>query len=109
MKIQIGVCGHALPIRLASGWIPWDRGMSDFLICLSFVFSLSPRGHNLLQSCEGDGLWPICWHVMAWDAHWKQIWLLYLPDVIKLLSMHKRNFPARFTVSHMLLRKYHEY
>lgn len=26
MIIQIGVCGHVLPIRLASGWIPWNLG-----------------------------------------------------------------------------------
>ena len=72
MKIQISVCGHAWPIRLAWGWVPWDLGMSDFLIYLSFVFPLCLCGHPLLQSCEGDGLWPICWHVVAWGAHWKQ-------------------------------------
>ena len=33
----------------------------------------------------------------------------HVNDVIKLLSMHKRNFPARFTISHVLLRKYPEY
>ena len=59
MKIQIGVCGHAWPIRLASGWVPWDLGMSDFLICLSFVFSLCPREHTLLHSWEGDGTVPL--------------------------------------------------
>ena len=80
MKIQIDVCGHAWPIKLASGWVSWDLGMSDFLICLSFVFPLCPCGHTLVQSCE-DGLWPICWHAVAWDAHWKQIWLLYLPSL----------------------------
>ena len=53
----------------------------SFLICLSFVFPLCPYEHTLLHSCEGDGLWPICWCVVAWDAHWKQIWLLYLPSL----------------------------
>ena len=40
MKIQIGVCGRAWLIRLASGWVLWDLGMSAFLICLSFVFDI---------------------------------------------------------------------
>ena len=33
----------------------------------------------------------------------------HVNDVIKLLTMHKRDFPARFTVSRVLLRKCPEY
>ena len=58
MKIQISVCGHARPISLATGWVSWELGMSDFLICLCFVFPLCPCEHTLFQSCKGDGLWP---------------------------------------------------
>ena len=36
MEIHSSVCGHAWPIRLASGLVPWEFGISEFLVGLSF-------------------------------------------------------------------------
>ena len=67
MKIRISVRGHVLPIRLASSWVPWDLGMSDFLICLP----LCPCGHAAdLAKVFGPF---VGMYIVAWDAHCKQI------------------------------------